>query len=734
MSESDENRSEPDESPPPPKGPVPTDAMGGVERPAPGPLDPLAAERFSTLEVVGHNSRDLIIVLDDEGTIIYGNPVAQELFGLTPEVGVGANALDFVHPEDAPRVAEHFEELLTTPGASVRDTIRALKANGEIRELEIVSTNSFDHPLVRGVVINGRDVTQRNLYHSQLEMLEERFRLAFEENMAPMSFADHDDHILAVNDAFCQMTGYGREELLGHDSTLFTFPEDFGITEESHRRAVTGDLDHVRYVKRYRCKDGRVIVVEISRAPARDAEGNIIYFVFSERDITEERALTAQLSRQALQDPLTGLANRTLFEDRLLQAHARVVRRGGLGAVFLMDLDDFKGVNDTYGHVVGDELLRSIGRRLEGMTRSSDTLCRFGGDEFLYLAEELTDAREVDALAERILNALNEPFDIAGASLTQRASLGAAVWDSSRQDTSALIQDADVALYEAKRLGRGRYVTFTPTMHNEAANRFTLIQELAQAEARGELAMYFQPLIELATGSIRGFEALMRWRHPTRGMVPPDVFIPLAEQNHLIVELGAFAIREALAAAASFDRDGDGDGDGDAPYVSVNLSARQFHDPHLVTSISSALEESGVAPRRLVLEVTETVALTDVSQTRLVMTQLHRLGVGVALDDFGTGFSSLSYLVHLRPRIIKIDQSFVRPTSRGPESDAILELIVLLGRKLNMAMVAEGVETVEQLERLRSFECEYGQGFFWSPAVPLDEVSNFFRSGALAVN
>jgi diguanylate cyclase (GGDEF)-like protein/PAS domain S-box-containing protein len=549
---------------------------------------------------------------------------------------------------------------------------------------------------------------------------EERFRLAFEDNMAPMLFTDLEDRIIAANNAFCQMIGRAREVILGHDSTPFTHPEDQGITEETHRRISRGETGHARYVKRYVHADGHVIIVEVSKSPARDASGRTLYYVVSERDITEERALSAQLSHQALHDPLTGLANRALFEDRLAQAHARVIRQGGLGAVLVLDLDGFKTVNDTHGHLVGDQLLAGVARRLEQVTRSSDTLCRFGGDEFLYLAEGLVSAAEAEQVATRLLDALAEPFSIAGAHLEQHVSIGVGVWDATSTDSTEVVHDADAAMYEAKHKGKGRYAVFTPGMHGEVVSRFALTQELQHAFHAGELSMHYQPIIDLVTTQVVGFEALMRWRHPERGWIPPEVFIPLAEQSELILELGSFALREAITAASFWKLT---DAQTSRPYVTVNLSARQFHDPNLMSMIEQAIRTSELSPEQLVIEITESVALLDIPETLSVMEHLSRIGIGIALDDFGTGFASLSYLVLLHPRIIKIDQSVVSPTHDSIENDTLTEAIVSLGHKLDMTMLAEGIETPAQLERFRNLGCELGQGFLFSPAVPVGEVA-----------
>jgi diguanylate cyclase (GGDEF)-like protein/PAS domain S-box-containing protein len=313
---------------------------------------------------------------------------------------------------------------------------------------------------------------------------EQGFRLAFEHNMAGTILVDADRKVLEVNDAFCQMVGRNRDEIVAKGSEAFTHPEDRDISEEAHRRLTSGEVDQVSYTKRYLKKGGQVVVAEVSKSAVRDATGTL-YFVISIRDVTKERALNAQLSHQALHDSLTGLANRVLFEDRLSQAHARTARRGGWNAVMLLDLDDFKEVNDTFGHLVGDELLVALARRFEEVTRSTDTLCRFGGDEFLYLAEELASPAQAEEVAERLLGVLAKPFSLAGTQVQQQASIGAVVLKGTGKGWTELIQDADAALYEAKRQGKGRHVLFSPTMHNQAVGQGLLFSPTAPA---GEVA------------------------------------------------------------------------------------------------------------------------------------------------------------------------------------------------------------------------------------------------------
>ena len=573
---------------------------------------------------------------------------------------------------------------------------------------------------------------QRLVRHERLlRASEERFRLAFEVNAAPMVFSDLDDRVIAVNNAFCRMIGYSPEELLGRDSKQFTFPDDVGITEDSLERLTTNEVDQDRYVKRYLRPDGRMVVSEVSRSPARDVDGQILYFVASERDVTEERALASQLSFQASHDPLTGLANRTFFADRLLKAHDAVRRNGGVGAIFLLDLDDFKGVNDTYGHLAGDELLVDFTHRLAAMSRPSDTLCRFGGDEFLYLAEGLIDVVDVELVAQRILDALIEPFTVAERRYTQRVSIGVVVWDGTESALDGFLRDADIALYEAKRRGKARFVVFSPLMGEQFAYRFEMTRELRESLANGELTIQYQPIVDLESMAVVGFESLIRWHHPTRGWIEPEMFIPLAEESDLIFEIGAFALREAIREASTWESR---DPTLSAPFVTVNMSARHFLDPAFLSSMEEELRRVHLSPERLIIEITEGVALLDVADTMHVVDELRRMNVGIALDDFGTGYSSFSYLTSLNPKIVKIDKSLVSPELENSKSDTLLEAIIALGTKLNMTIIAEGIETPAKLDHLRGLGCQWGQGYLFSHSVAASEVASLLARDTQSVD
>ncbi len=542
----------------------------------------------------------------------------------------------------------------------------------------------------------------------------ELYELAFAHNVTAMVVVDAGGTVLEVNAAFCELLGHRRSALVGAFGSRVLETDD-GVAALVDPEAFV----HSRRAVRWRRGDGAVVLAEVAAARIGSGGDPESIYVLSVRDVAGEDELVAQLTYQAFHDPLTGLANRVLFEDRLDHALARAARAGGgCGAVLLLDLDDFKGVNDTLGHHVGDELLVALAGRLSDATRVSDTLCRFGGDEFLLLVEDLEGSHEVDQIASRLMASFARPFDVGGTSVIQQASLGIVPWETGREDPASLFARADTAMYEAKRLGKGRHVVFDPDVHERAVQRFELAQDLRGALAAGELSMHFQPLVELDTGRVEGFEALMRWSHPTRGAVPPDVFIPLAEESDLIFDLGAFALRDATRRAMAWTVLG-----GErAPHVSVNLSTRQLYDPNLVRVVEDALTRSGLPPARLVLEVTESAALGDLEASNHTMQRLVQLGIRIAVDDFGIGYSSLSYLSLIYPKVIKIDRSLVRGCDDDPDRVTLLEGVVSLGHSLGAVVVAEGIETAEQLGSLRLIGCDVGQGYLFSPAVPAVDV------------
>jgi diguanylate cyclase (GGDEF)-like protein/PAS domain S-box-containing protein len=450
--------------------------------------------------------------------------------------------------------------------------------------------------------------------------------------------------------------------------------------------------------------------------------------VLNARDVTERIKLEEQLKHQAFHDSLTDLPNRALLRDRLDQALARAKRSGELVAVLLVDLDGFKQVNDSLGHDAGDQLLRKVARRLKHVVRESDTVARFGGDEFALLLEYVTE-HEVVALAERLLDEIARPVVITGREVSLGASIGI-VLDSGSGHSEELVRDADVAMYAAKDAGRGRYEVFCPEMARKAGELLGVEHELRVGLQRGEFSVHYQPEIELATDRIVGAEALLRWQSPTRGSVPPARFIPIAESTGLILALGEFVVREACVQAAEWRRAGLVP---DSFVTWVNVSARQLTGGALETVVCAALEAVSLPPSMLGLEVTETAVVEDGlagERARAELEKLHRLGVRIAIDDFGTGFSSLGQLRHFPIDMIKVDGSFVQGTVDDPKDAAITAHLVNLAHALGLVAVAEGIESKGQLDSLQDFGCDLGQGYLFARPMPAEQINELLATAA----
>jgi len=436
--------------------------------------------------------------------------------------------------------------------------------------------------------------------------------------------------------------------------------------------------------------------------------------VVNYRDITTRRRLEDELRHQAFHDPLTGLANRALFADRLEHALARRHRGGPGPAVLFLDLDDFKTINDGLGHGPGDRILVAVAERLLGAVRAEDTIARMGGDEFAVLVEDATDANGPVEVAGRLLAALERPFADGRKELFIHASVGAATVTAGRETPEELLRNADAAMYMAKSRGKNRIELFEQGMHAAAVSRLALTADLQRALERGELDVHYQPIVRLSSGEVVGAEALARWKHPDRGMVPPTAFIPVAEETGLIIGLGRWVLETACREAAAWA----GPGSDLAPYVSVNVSGRQVAEPSFVDEVRWILDEVGLDPARLVLEFTEGVLMDDTELTSTTLAGLRHLGVRLAIDDFGTGFSSLSYLRRFPIDILKIDRSFVASLSAGPAQRALVRAIVGLGETLQLITIAEGIEDASQVEELERIGAVYGQGYHFARPAP----------------
>ena len=479
---------------------------------------------------------------------------------------------------------------------------------------------------------------------------------------------------------------------------------------------LAGGTPHFECEHRIRRADADDFLWVLARGLAvRDGLGRTTRIAGSLTDVTDRKHQEARAVHDALHDPLTQLANRALFLDRVSQALARAKRAGkGRFAVLCLDLDRFKLVNDSLGHRQGDELLAAVGRRLVEIAGSGETVARPGGDEFAVLIDEVAGPVEARALAERLLADLAKPIAIDGRSLVVTGSIGLTLFDGAYERAEDMMRDAELAMYRAKSLGKARAELFHPSLHSHAVHLLTLENDLRLAIGRNELQLFFQPIIFLKSGRIAGFEALVRWRHPRRGLLGPVEFITLAEETGLIGQIGAWVLEEACRRMRDWQKRYPSD---PQLTVSVNLSIRQFNQIDLVTEIVETLARSGWRGGRLKLELTESALMQNATRAAHILTQLKAADIDVSLDDFGTGYSSLSYLHALPFDTLKIDKSFVAGMAERSKLE-IVRAILLLAHNLKMDVVAEGVETVEQLAQLRALDCEYAQGYLFAP--PLD--------------
>jgi diguanylate cyclase (GGDEF)-like protein/PAS domain S-box-containing protein len=524
-----------------------------------------------------------------------------------------------------------------------------------------------------------------------------------------------------VNPAFLHMTGYSEEEILGSSMRLLmgTDNKQPGIAE--FKAATIEQRPGHAIIRSYR-KDGTMFWNDLYTSPVRDANGTVTHFVAAQYDITDMKRYEAELEKRANQDTVTGLANRNLLRDRLSQALAFAARYMHPVWVVHLDLDRFKFINDTLGLSAGDELLRQVAARLEGCVRETDTVARLAADEFVLVLPERSNESTAIHTMQRLMDTVAKPYVIESHEFFITTSAGMAVYPTDGEDAETLMKHADIAMYRAKETGRNNYQFYTPAMNERALERLRLEGDLRLALEHNQFELHYQPQVDLHTGRIHGMEALVRWQHPTFGMVAPGRFIGLAEETGLIVPLGAWVMRTACMQTKAWQDAGLGE-----LRVAVNLSARQFGQKDLVKSIANILQECALAPHCLEVELTESMIMTDVEHAISVLRDLAGLGVQISVDDFGTGYSSLSYLKRLPIDVLKIDQSFVRDISIDPDDAAIVATIISLAHSLRLQVIAEGVETAEQLEFLRSHDCDAMQGYYFSKPVPAEAFGELVR-------
>ena len=676
----------------------------------------LAAERASReLDVALDNMSHGLCMFDAAQRLVVANDRYVEMYGLPPDaVRPGTPLTDLIKRLiDMGMVPRDQSDQMAQFAADMA----AGKVDQRIREhpdgRTIIVTN---RPLAGGGwVATHEDITERRRAEQKLEQTQRFLNAVIEHTPAILSVKHVRTRTYAlVNRAASLLFGYASEQMIGRtvhelfgkqQADYFAARDDEAIATRGqpivHEHTVTGPHNGTR-------------TLSTTKLAILDAHGHPEYLISFSEDITERRRAEASIAYMAHHDPLTGLANRLLLRERMEEAlrsdQARL-------AVLYLDLDHFKSINDTLGHSVGDEFLKVIASRLTRSIREGDTVARLGGDEFVVLLAQVADRSEVEATARRVREAITAPIELEQQNIVADVSIGISMAPNDAVSAEQLLKNSDMALYSAKADGRGTHRFFEPSMDADAQVRRTLEVDLRKALAEGEFELHFQPQVDIASDEIVACEALLRWNHRTRGMIGPNEFIPIAEDTGLITSIGEWVLRAACIQAASWPSN---------IKIAVNVSPAQFRSSGLLQTVVSALAAANLSPSRLEIEITEAVLLHNNETTLATLAQLDELGVRIALDDFGTGYSSLSYLRNFPFDKIKIDKSFIRDLTENSDSSSIVRAIAGLATELSMTTTAEGVETAEQLMRLREFGCTEMQGFLFSPPLPADDLAAKF--------
>ncbi|ANA39392.1 diguanylate cyclase [Geobacter anodireducens] len=683
------------------------------------PLRRTAVAAVFREEVLLRQMVDGVITFGEDGMIRSLNPAAERMFGY----------------RDAEAAGMAIDCLLSADGGYFRFAAQASGGQGTRQlayELEGIRRdgNRFVADLsVSRIVFEGRravigivrDITARKRDEQNLLV----FKRAIESSVNGITITDAvngENLIIYVNPAFERMTGYAGHEVLGKNPRFLRGNDRDQVELRKLAMALEERREGYFVLRNYR-KDGSQFMNELYVAPVRDRDGAVTNYIGIMNDISDQRRYEEQLVYQANHDPLTGLPNRNLLQDRLGQALALESsrRRNPIGVMFL-DLDNFKKINDTLGHTVGDMLLKAVANRLRNCVRGGDTVSRLGGDEYILILPNVKEMHDVTTVAKKLIGLFSTPFLLMGHELYITASIGIALFPSDGDTVDALLKNADAAMYHAKEQGKNNYQFYSEEMNTRVFERMALETSLHRAIRQQEFLLYYQPRVDLRTGRISGVEALVRWNHPEMGLVSPARFIPLAEETGLIVPIGEWVLRTACAQNKAWQEAG-------LPplRMAVNLSARQFRQENLIQMVADVLAETGLDPRWLELELTESLLMERAEQSVSILRSLADMGIDIAVDDFGTGYSSLGYLKRFPITNLKIDQSFIRDIASDPDDAILVRTIITMAHGLGMKTVGEGVESLEQVDFLCRHGCEEVQGYYFSRPLTAEGCEELLR-------
>lgn len=671
------------------------------------------------------NSLEGIFLTTPDGRYLDVNPTLARIYGFSTPRELINHFRDIKHQlYVTPDRRDEFVLTLARDNKVIGFESQVRKRNGEVIWISENARAVYDDrgniSYYEGTVM---DITARKEAELELEVQRAYFSQLFANSPQAIVIIDTQRNVVNCNRGFEQLFGYRGVDIIGFGMRALIVPEELLVECENLRNAIL-DGETVQCETQRRHRNGTLIPVDMIGFPIRVGQSiNAILYIY--QDISERKSFEEQITHQAFHDALTGLPNRSLFGERLQRALERSRRRPELYyAVLMIDLNKFKAINDSLGHPAGDQLLIEVAKRLSVCVRTVDTVARLGGDEFAIILEEFTARKELLKAARRTHSILCEPFSLYGNDITPGASIGIVPKIADYTSSEEVLRDADIAMYRAKQQGKG-IVFFDKRMHQELVESISLEAELREVLAHDGLTLHYQPIVSVTDECLQGFEALVRWNHPLRGMVPPDRFIPLAEETGLIVDLGKWVISEACRTLKTWQQTIDGTA---KLTMSVNVSCRQFTKPGLVEHVTEVLAQYQLDPRCLKIEVTESVLMHDVNRAISELNRLRALGVQIAIDDFGTGYSSLAYLRSMPIDHLKIDRSFISGVEEGiKENDQIVRSIISLARSLGLGVIAEGVESREQLEWLRQLDCDRAQGFMFSRPVDSHKAQEIIR-------
>ena len=667
---------------------------------------------------------DLILRVNRDGYYIDAIP-SDEIEAAYPlDLVIGKCILDVLPPERAQERMYYLERAFQTGETQFHEYQILLNGKWQYEEARIVVSGNNEATILI------RDITDRKKAEASLRESEERYRLLAENINDLVCLHHYDGRYLYVSPSCKALLGYREDEMLGQSPYLFFHPDDHErIRQEAHASALGGKAAPITY--RMRQKSGNYIWFETLTNSIMDATGQVIQLQTTSRDVTERIQAQNQLKYDALHDALTGLPNRNLLIERLELSMHRAKRGDNYHfAVLFLDLDRFKVINDSLGHIAGDKLLIVIAQKLQATFREIDLVARLGGDEFVILLDEIKDMQEAIHATERIFAGLTMPLTIEGREVYTTASIGIVLGTNEYTQATHLLRDADIAMYRAKNSGKAKYEIFDAEMHRQALDRMHLENDLRRAIECQEFVMYYQPIIALENGYIVGFEALIRWQHPTQGLKYPVEFITIAEEIGLIASISSWALRTACHQLASWQTTFP---ELSTMKISINLSAQDLKRSDLLKEVDLVLSQTNLAACNLTLEITESMLIEDVESTIRLFSQLKERGIQISIDDFGTGYSSLNYLHRLPMDNLKVDRSFVNQIQEGKKNYQIVETIATLSAQLELETFAEGIETIQQLEQLQNLGYKFGQGYLFSKPISKESVEVLLASNNLCL-